>query len=250
MVSALYPEDLLMQMLLARIGRMAPFQGQLPALPRRLPISPEFAKSYQRLARGLIVEALGQTLGLQSFQLQADGSTVSVRLSEPAFWRDLQPRLSRAGLEWLWWSFCHGARPAQEPTPWDALLLQVLLLRQNERFDLAWMLEQQADWPVLAWAMLRLDAQPGRIDLLVRLWDAAASLAYPLRFLLIELSAAWLCEQTAFCQQLLEGGDFGMADYRQLLEWAQRAHTDTMLAAVGRWQGEGMLGYDDDLWIG
>lgn len=249
-----YLEELLMHQLLVRLDQLPPLPGNLPKLPRQLAISPEFVRDYQQLAQGLIVQALRDTLGLRSFyQLEADQTRI-LRLSEPAFWQALHPRLSRAGIDWLWHSLSpdKAARLAT-PTAWDVLLLHLLYPRLNqqvgERWNLLWLQKQQADWQVMAWALLRLPAWPQGLAELQQLWQAARKLAYPVRFVLIAQTAEWLKPVLRHWQERLHIQQLGLSTYRQIQDVARQLSPELIQTALANWQSSWMLGYDDDLWI-
>lgn len=245
----LLAEDLLLRHLLARLGKLSalPPHQVIGTLPRRLPISPEFVSRFESLARGLLLRGLARAFGFGTLYLLRDDSTLALRGSDPELWLSLRPRLSRAAIDWLWWDYRAGALPETAPTPWDALLLELLIPDRERPRLVATDLLAGEDWPVLAW--LLLGSRPD-MAMLGPLWARSQDLAYPLRFLLIARSAAWFAAQNLYWNARLREASFGLSEYQELRRLAAGAGLDTIPKRVQAWQSSQQLGYDDALWIG
>lgn len=224
-------------------------------LPTTLEFTSRFTTLYLQILKSVIPKKLTEVFKWHEFYHHQNDSTRSFRVVDLVFWKNISFHFTQNGANALWQTFLKkNTNIWKKTTPWDILLLKILFDKKIKHQQ-EWLLDKSAHWTIIAYFLL-VDQDKFMYQKFPYLtyFQKQDKIAYPLRFILIELAANYYKKVTNVLEEAMKSTIEDShhrinIQHRDFWVWLEKMEKELAIQEVSNaynyWCNIGAIGYDD-----
>ncbi|WP_372365590.1 hypothetical protein [Candidatus Uabimicrobium sp. HlEnr_7] len=228
-------------------------------LPNQLKLTNEFRDCYLEIVQRIVLQKLVDIFKWRDFFFSKNETTYRCNISDSSFWKNIEFCFTQKGANVLWCSYIKKQTSVESINPWDAMLIQILAPK-HKFYSEQWLLQNDAHWLVMAYFMFFQNKKFAYNKFPHAFYfQNYKKIVYPLRFILIELTATYYSKVIEIFEDVIASSSEGYwnSGYRYSLdlrdkrfwEWLENMESHLEIEAVTNaykyWCNEGSIGYDD-----